>query len=68
MTDKAKVLRGLNCIADRHISCGGCGYKDNPLCFYEVAEDAITLLEEQEEEIKNLMTALDNISAIGREC
>ena len=45
MTDKERVIKGLECHADPHAPCAGCPYNDgNRDCAYSLCEDALELL------------------------
>ena len=53
MTDKERVIKGLECHADPHAPCAGCPY-DGQSCAYSLCADALKLLNEQEAEIERL--------------
>lgn len=64
--DREKVIKGLECIAQKREPianpCKDCGYSDilnYAICVKDVASDAITMLKEQETEIRQLRLALD---------
>lgn len=62
MIDKEKVLKGLECCADRTGKlCKTCPYDfiHNENCMGDMARDALELIKEQEEKIKGLSTLLD---------
>lgn len=58
MTDRKKVIEGLQCMSQRMVNeyddedlwCESCGY-DHDMCMIDIVSDAIALLKEQEESI-----------------
>lgn len=53
MPDKEKVIKGLKCHYEAlESSCDICPYKDEWTCQLSLCKDALTLLKEQEAEIK----------------
>lgn len=54
MIDREKVIKGLECVAQKREStspCNGCGYIDRlnyAMCVKDIASDALELLKEQE--------------------
>lgn len=66
MTDREKVIKGLEICTSKPCYCTDCPYRANCcLDSQEVMEDALALLKEQEKEIKSLNAALDNVSQMG---
>ena len=62
MPDREKVIKGLECLAQKQAPtanpCKGCGYINRPnfaICVKDIASDALSLLKEQES-IKPLLT------------
>lgn len=56
MVDRAKVLKGLQCLARTREPtsnpCADCGYVDRPnfaMCVVDIANDALDLLKQEEE-------------------
>lgn len=57
MTDREKVIKGLECLADRVSGCqSDCPYYASRVvtCFRAMAADALSLLKEQERQIEQL--------------
>lgn len=48
MTDREKVLKGLECLITNETPCEGCPYNGSGYCLKNIAEDARELLKEQE--------------------
>ena len=60
--DKEKIIKGLEICTTRPCYCTDCPYKKECcLDSQDVMEDALSLLKEQEEEIRQLKLALDII-------
>jgi hypothetical protein len=57
MIDRGKVIKGLECHADRtNLSCNiaKCPYYELDFCGVRLSQDALALLKEQEEKLKFL--------------
>lgn len=60
MADIEKVIKGLECCENRHVSCVDCPYyiydgtKGHRWCSDEINRDALELLKEQQAEIERL--------------
>ena len=61
MTDREKVIKGLECLAQKQAptanSCKDCGYINRPsfaICVKDIASDALELLKEQEARVMTL--------------
>ena len=52
MTDREKVIRGLECLITNDVDCDGCPYINNGYCINAIANDALELLKNQEPEVK----------------
>lgn len=50
MTDREKVIKGLECLITNKVPCDGCPYNEgeNSSCLKNIARDAFELLKEQE--------------------
>ena len=50
MTDREKVIKGLECLITNEVPCDGCPYNEgeNSSCLRNIANDALELLKEQE--------------------
>ena len=68
MTDREKVIKGLECLAQKQAptanSCKDCGYINRPsfaICVKDIASDALALLKEQEDLGTELTNAVELI-------
>lgn len=59
MAERWRLRRGLRCIASGTVLCVDCDYNGNPNCKNKVAEDAITLINDQDIEIERLNRLLN---------
>ena len=48
MTDREKVLKGLECLITNETPCEGCPYNGSGYCMKNIAKDARELMKEQE--------------------
>jgi len=48
MSDREKVLKGLECLITKEMPCEGCPYYGRGNCSKKIAKDARELLKEQE--------------------
>ena len=64
MTDRAKVIKGINVCFNWQTKCSECPYNDIELvseCTYSLGNDTINLLKEQEEQIARLNTGIETL-------
>lgn len=47
MTDREKVIKGLECLISNEVPCEGCPYYGSGYCLRNIAKDAMELLKEQ---------------------
>ena len=65
MTDREKVLTGLECLITDEVPCNECPYdKKRSYCIKSIAKDALALLKEQESVIEALKSDLDETLAV----
>lgn len=63
MTDRGKVVKGLECLANNISGCySDCPYYESPSCFRTIAADALALLKAQEPRVMTLEEIKDGES------
>lgn len=63
MSDKEKVLKGLECLITNEVPCEGCPYDEDKhfSCLKSIAKDALELLKEQEPKPPRIFQTVDKI-------
>lgn len=63
--DREKAIIGLKCLITDDVPCDGCPYYGSGYCTKNIASDAITLLKEQEEQEKRILSIVWDVLHSG---